>query len=612
MDKRAILAFALCIAVLVLYSTFILPRIVPPKKPATPPETPPAAPQGKAEPAPETPAPKPAQPVAAPTGEVKEAPKLAAPPPHALTKPPKPAQDFILENDVLRTVWTTRGAALKSVTLKKYKDGDARHVLELLKPIQDDLFSLILTDVTTRDPRVQTPLASAEFDALPDSDGHSLTFRAALAGSDDKGELELAKTLSLEPGKYHVHVEVGLKNVAESALHPSYTLSAAAGIISESPLYDDITAIIAHGRNNGSLSVSRYPPAKLKEAAKVSQDGSSNSNIVWAGSANKYFAAVLCPKDAQAVSAAQAQSVLDSGQLAKSLAALQAGGQIGEEQKRKEQERARANAMATLRVVCPELAPQQSISQRFLFFVGPMDEAILAQYPNFSRVVDYGSFASICVLIIGMLGWFHRLIPNYGVAIILLTILVKLVLHPLTRKSQVSMYRMQQLQPKINELREKYKSNKQKQGQEQMALFKEHGVNPMSGCLPILLQLPVFLALFNALRVSISLRQAPFVFWIKDLSRADTIGMFGTIPINIMPVIMTITWFYQQKTMPQSTDPQMAQQQKIMKFMPIFFGFLLYSMPAGLTLYWLVSTLLGIGEQYIIRKSLDKLKAQTA
>lgn len=178
------------------------------------------------------------------------------------------------------------------------------------------------------------------------------------------------------------------------------------------------------------------------------------------------------------------------------------------------------------------------------------------------------------------------------------------------------MFRMQQLQPMINQLKEKYKHDKQRMGKEQMLLFKKYGANPMSGCLPMVLQLPVFFALFRTLQLSFEMRQAPFVLWINDLSRPDTLMTLPfTIPfignaLNILPLVMTGASFVQMKTTPKApaADPQAQAQQKMMSFMPIMFAFILYNMPSGLTLYWTVSTVFSIIEGIIIRKSIKKIK----
>jgi len=180
----------------------------------------------------------------------------------------------------------------------------------------------------------------------------------------------------------------------------------------------------------------------------------------------------------------------------------------------------------------------------------------------------------------------------------------------------MSMVRMQQLQPLIAQLKVKHKGDKQKVGQEQMKLFKEHGVNPMSGCFPIMLQMPVFFALFRTLQSSFEMRQAPFVAWISDLSAPDQLFQLPfTIPVlgewfNILPILMGIASFVQMKLTPKTSsgdDPQAKMQQRMMQMMPLIFPVMLYNFASGLALYWTTSTIISIGEQIIIRRSVKKL-----
>jgi len=190
-----------------------------------------------------------------------------------------------------------------------------------------------------------------------------------------------------------------------------------------------------------------------------------------------------------------------------------------------------------------------------------------------------------------LLKFFYNLIHNYGVAIILLTIVIKLILYPLTHKSFKSMKEMQKIQPKITALREKYKDNKEMLNKEIMTLYRTQKVNPLGGCLPMLLQIPVFFALYKVLLDSIELRHAPFIFWIQDLSAKD--------PYYITPILMGASMFIQQKMTPQVGDPTQA---KLMLMLPIVFTFMFLNFPSGLVIYWLVNNLLSIAQQFYINK----------
>ena len=187
----------------------------------------------------------------------------------------------------------------------------------------------------------------------------------------------------------------------------------------------------------------------------------------------------------------------------------------------------------------------------------------------------------------------YSLVGNYGLAIILLTVLVKLILFPLSAKGYKSMAHLREVQPKLVELKSKYGDNRQKMSEELMKLYKKEGINPLGGCLPMLLQMPVFLALYWALLESVELRQAPFIFWIQDLSLMD--------PLFVLPLLMGVSMWFQQKLNPTPPDPMQA---KIMKFMPVMMTFLFLFFPSGLVLYWLTNNILSIAQQAYITKKI--------
>jgi YidC/Oxa1 family membrane protein insertase len=205
-----------------------------------------------------------------------------------------------------------------------------------------------------------------------------------------------------------------------------------------------------------------------------------------------------------------------------------------------------------------------------------------------------------------MLRFFDSIFNNWGLAIILLTLLIKFAFLPLTRKSFTSMAAMQELQPEITALRARLKDDPTRMNQEMMALYKKNKVNPVGGCFPILIQIPVFLGLYNALNYSIELRHAPFALWIKDLSAPELfyVGSFG---IPVMVILMGISMFIQQWTTPSTMDPM---QKKIMMVMPVIFTFMFIGFPAGLVLYWLTNNVISIVQQHYIRKASIRLATQ--
>ena len=262
------------------------------------------------------------------------------------------------------------------------------------------------------------------------------------------------------------------------------------------------------------------------------------------------------------------------------------------------------------------VAPGQTVEVTDRFFGGAKVVELLDQYqaeygiPLFDRAVDFGWFYFLTKPLFHILHYFYELTGNYGVAILLLTLLVKIVFFPLANKSYRAMSKMKQLQPKMMELRDKYADDKMAMNQALMKLYKDEKVNPMSGCLPIIVQIPVFFALYKVLFVSIEMRHAPFFGWIQDLSAPDPtsiFNLFGLLPfdppallmIGIWPLLMGATMLLQTKLNPQPADPMQA---RIMLFLPVMFIFLFATFPAGLVIYWTWNNVLSIGQQWVIMK----------
>lgn len=264
----------------------------------------------------------------------------------------------------------------------------------------------------------------------------------------------------------------------------------------------------------------------------------------------------------------------------------------------------------------PELiiAPGKQIEQKFHIYLGPQElQSINRIEPAWSAVINYGTFDIISQVLLQLLSFFYKLMHNWGWAIILLSLAIYLLLFPLSLKQTHSMKEMQALQPQIEELRQMYKDNAQRLNKEIMELYRKHKVNPFGGCLPLLLQFPIFIALYQALMRTIALRGARFL-WIKDLSQPDRLFMLPfNLPvlgneINILPILMTIGMFIQQKiSSPAVGSGSAAEQQKIMLIlMPLLFGFIFYHMPAGLVLYWFVNSALTLAYQFRITHAKQK------
>jgi YidC/Oxa1 family membrane protein insertase len=254
--------------------------------------------------------------------------------------------------------------------------------------------------------------------------------------------------------------------------------------------------------------------------------------------------------------------------------------------------------------------PIRTYKDHFRVYLGPLDYYVLNKYDaNLEDLVmnkDWYErlFRPISLLIIPAFKFLYRFIPNYGFVIIVFSILIKLVLHPLTKKSYQSMSEMQYLQPKMTELREKYKDDPQRINKEMMKLYKEHKINPLGGCIPMLLQMPVLFSLFIVFRSTIQLRNQPFILWINDLSAPDALHLGFQLPfigdnIHVLPILMGLTMIWQSKM--TMTDPK---QKLMIYFMPVFLIFIFYSLPSGLNLYYAIFNVLSMFQTRMIKKKM--------
>jgi len=233
-------------------------------------------------------------------------------------------------------------------------------------------------------------------------------------------------------------------------------------------------------------------------------------------------------------------------------------------------------------------------------FIGPKDYRLLdAIDPVLVNAIEYGWFTWAAKPLFSVLMWLHGIFGNWGWAIVVLVLLIRIVLYPLTYKGMISMQKMKDLAPKMKELREKYKGDPQRMNAAVMELYKKHGANPMGGCLPLLLQIPVFFAIYRVLLNAVELQGADWILWIDDLSRMD--------PTFILPILMGASMYFQQRITPNNfTDPM---QEKIFKYLPVVFTFFFVTFPSGLVLYWLTNNLLSIAQQYMVNKQYAKIKA---
>lgn len=560
MDKKALIAVIVCGIIMILYYPFILPLLSSKKATVTEEPTEVVIPQK--------------------TQEIKTTESPRSLPVQAI-QPQKdiPAQEVVLENAFVKTVWTNEGAALKTIQLKNFKDAETKNILDLVKNGNTEYRPLAIDAILQ-----QTNFQRQRYQ-IAEQSGDKIVFTTRL----EEG-INLFKTVSVSPDKYHVSMDIAIENTTDAEASASYSIIASSLITLEGEPSADIAAVAGVDMGNKRTKLMRMAPKELPSK-------NESMGIVWAGSTNKYFSTILKPISSDLIACINAQ-------------AFSAEGMPTNEKTE------HADFMVTMQTNKFRIPPHETARHSYIYFMGPKKEQVLGQYETFDILLSYGWFTVISKVLLAFLNAVYRVIPNYGISIIVLTIIIKAILFPLTRKSQVSMFRMQQLQPMINQLKEKYKHDKQRMGKEQMLLFKKYGVNPMSGCLPMLLQLPVFFALFRTLQLSFEMRQAPFMFWINDLSRPDTLMLLPfSIPfignaLNILPLIMTGASFAQMKVTPKApaADPQAQAQQKMMSFMPIMFAFILYHMPSGLTIYWTTSTIFSIIEGVVIRKTIKKIR----
>ena len=233
-------------------------------------------------------------------------------------------------------------------------------------------------------------------------------------------------------------------------------------------------------------------------------------------------------------------------------------------------------------------------------YIGPKESDVLKNInPKLTDAIEYGWFTFISKPLFKALEWFHSLVGNWGWAIVLVTLLIKLILFPLSYKGMMSMQKLKDLAPKMKEIKEKYGKDPQKMNAQMMELYKKHGANPMGGCLPMILQIPIFFAIYRVLLNAVELQGAPWILWITDLSQKD--------PFFVLPILMGASMWYQQRITPNTmTDPM---QQKIFQWLPVVMTGFFLTFPAGLVLYWLVNNLFSIAQQFVINKAYEKQKA---
>jgi YidC/Oxa1 family membrane protein insertase len=460
---------------------------------------------------------------------------------------------------------TEKGAAVQSVKLKEYRESvsKASEPKEMVDPENNS--GTIILDFKERSVR---GLGDAVFAHQSETEKirvgdkpETVVFRWQ---SQDGVAIE--KTYLFYPESYLIDIEVTVENRSVASLTDSMTLSM-------------IDALPKDATRLGFTGPSAMVDGQVEELKikKLSDKNRLGGTITWSAFQDRYFMSTIIPSQPENISVSytlKGESFLESS------------------------------------VVLPEtsIPPNTKKAYRFQAYFGPKNISLLKQMGHqLERVVDFGWFDWLARPCLWIMNFIYRFVPNYGVAIILLTILIKAALWPLGNKSYKSMSQMKKMQPLMAEIREKYKDDKQKMNVELMGLYKTYKVNPLGGCLPMLVQIPVLFALYRMLYQAVELRHEPFMGWIQDLSAPERLFNFGfSIPfmqdpagIPVLTILMGVTMYIQQKMQPPMGDPAQA---KMMMFMPIFLIVICMNLSSGLVLYWFISNILSILQQYYVTK----------
>ncbi len=464
-----------------------------------------------------------------------------------------PERELLVENDRFRLVLSSSGGRIKSLELKDYAEtaaADSGPVVMIPKgPVRHASLRTSGSDGLAVPPEAAYAFPADLGEGLQLSGGEtrSITLIHVTASG-----LQVDKTFSFKGDSYGIDLEVTTRNLGTAPLSGSTTLTLV------SPWDDSYQVSTYEHVGPTTFDGEKLHKEDVEDVAK--KPANYGQNVVWTAFETKYFISLVAPQEG----AAAATTVSKSG----------------------------AGVENLLQSAYQTLEPGQGNSSKYRLYFGPKDGDILAAVdPRFEQAIDFGFFSLLAVPLHAVLKFIYHYTGNYGIAIIIVTIIIKLLFWPLTQKSYTSMKAMQKLQPEMQKIRDRCKNDRERLNREIMEMYKTHRVNPMGGCLPMLVQIPVFFALYKVLMDTIDLRHAHFGLWLTDLSAKD--------PYYITPIVMGATMFIQQKMTPSTMDPVQA---KVFMMMPIIFTFLFLNFPSGLVIYWLVNNLLTILQQYFINK----------
>ena len=498
-----------------------------------------------------------------------------------------------VENDLAVIELSTHGANLKKYFLKKFKNwysagsdsSTYETMVQLIDFAQGNAYNLAFVTadgkaINTGELNFSTEGSKLRY-KLTGTDSVTLAFSKK---TNDGGEIK--KIFTFYGDKYSLISNIQLIHMNNIISNNAYDVVWQSGIRAvEENSVDEA--------NYSNASVYYGDEQVIVDASDVGKvhEEDFNGRVDWLSIRNKYFTAIIAPQDPSGVDGAYLKGI------------------------REQKANAGVKEYYSGRLIIP-FKNTDFESKSFTIYLGPVDYDILKNYGRrFEAIVDFGSFFGLKFIVrpiaeyvlLPLFNFLHGFIPNFGIVIIVFSIIIKIVLHPLTKQSYQSMKKMQLLQPKITEIKEKLKDDPQKMNKETMKLYSTYGVNPAGGCFPLLLQMPIFIALWGLFRVAIDLRQQHFVGWITDLSNPDIIAhlpfklpIFGIDKIAGLALLMGITTFIQQKM--SVKDPK---QKALVYIMPVMLTILFMSFPSGLNLYYFMFNVLSIGQQYYINHKHD-------
>ncbi|SNC63639.1 membrane protein insertase YidC [Polynucleobacter victoriensis] len=495
---------------------------------------------------------------------------LAAP---TQTSAPKSGELLTLKNDVLELEVDTLGGVVSKARLLKHLEEDKSPVL--LFDRSNDRKYFARTGLVSGS-GAELPNHTQVFTATKNQANNSITLVA------EKNGVRLEKTYTLNKGSYVVEAKHTVKNISAQNLDatlyaelvrdggkPSFK-----GKVEESSFYSTFTgpAVYTDAEKFHKIDFSDIEKGKSKVPSTQPA-----GETAWVAMVQHYFVSAWVPPTTYSKDLYVEK--LDKNQFRVGVKSKLDAFGVGQEK-----------------------------VETFKLFVGPQEERVLENVaPGLELVKDYGWLTILAKPIFWLLEKIHALVNNWGWAIILLTVFIKLVFFPLSAASYKSMARMKEVQPRLLEMKERYKGEPQKLNQAMMEMYRKEKINPLGGCFPVLIQIPVFIALYWVLLASVEMRAAPWLGWIQDLSKPDTLfGVWFGAPIGLLPILMAISMFVQTKLNPTPPDPVQA---KLMMLMPIVFSFMFFFFPAGLVLYWVVNNILSIAQQWQINKIYGGSKA---